>query len=307
MGKDETEGQMFEVAIVGANFAGMQAALYLLRARRRVVLFDDGQHRNRFAAHSHGFLGQDGVAPAEIKARGLAELAAYPSLRVVPARVETVSRRGEGFALTWAGGAAQAARVILATGQRDILPEVPGLAECWGKTANACPYCHGFELADLPTGILLGPEPHWAMYLRQIARWAGPLTVFDNGRGLAPEVLALVAERGDAHVAGPLEAFLHEDGKLSGVAVAGQVVPLRAFYLHSHSAPASGFAADLGCAMTEGPTGPFVTVDQWQRSSVPGVFAAGDLARAMPAAIFAAAAGASAGIGCDMDLAGLLP
>jgi thioredoxin reductase len=296
--------QPFDAGIIGGNFAGLQAALYLLRARRRVVLFDDGLNRNRFAAHSHGLLGHDGMAPAAIKAQGLAQIQAYPTLTVVTAQVLTVK---PGFLLGWEGGEVQARRLILATGQRDILPDVPGLADCWGITANQCPYCHGFELADLPTGILLGAHPQSGHYLRQISRWAGRLTVFDNGATLAPETLALIADRGLRHVPGPLEAFVHATGVLRAVRAAGVEVPLQAFYLATQSKPASPLAAQLGCEMVEGHTGPYVKADSWQRTSVPGVFAAGDLANGMPAAIFATASGASAGLGCDMDLAGLLP
>lgn len=297
--------QPFDVAVIGGSFAGLQAALYLLRARRRVVLFDDALPRNRFAAHSHGFLGHDGMAPAAIKAQALAQLRAYPTLTAVEARVLTVAT---GFRLGWDGGSAQARRLILATGQRDILPDVPGLAACWGITANQCPYCHGYELADLPTGILLGDQPHAGHYLRQVRRWAGALTVFDNGVRLAPETLALIAEFGLAHVSGPLEALEHEAGVVRAVRVAGAAkVPVQAFYLGSRSEPASPFAAELGCDMVEGHSGPYVKTDDWKRTSVPGVFAAGDLASATPAAIFATASGASAGLGCDMDLAGLLP
>ncbi|WP_333814622.1 NAD(P)/FAD-dependent oxidoreductase [Tabrizicola sp.] len=296
--------QPFDAAIVGGNFAGLQAALYLLRARRRVVLFDDGQHRNRFAAHSHSFLGHDGMEPAAIKANALAQLRAYPTLTVVEARVTSVE---QGFRLDWDGGRAEARRLILATGQRDILPDLPGLAACWGITANQCPYCHGYELADLPTGVLLGDHPHAGQYLRQIRRWAGPLTVFDNGAVLAPETLELIATLGVDHVSGPVELFEHDAGKLGAVWVAGRPIPLRAFYLASRSVPASSFAADLGCEMADGPTGPFVKTDRHQRTSVPGIYAAGDLASGMPAAVFATASGATAGLGCDMDLAGLLP
>lgn len=296
--------QTFDAAVIGGNFAGLQAALYLLRARRRVVLFDDGLPRNRFAAHSHGFLGHDGLAPATIQANALAQLRAYPTLTVVAARVLTVDT---GFRLGWDGGEVQARRLILATGQRDILLDVPGLADCWGITANQCPYCHGYELADVPTGILLGDHPHAGHYLRQIIRWAGTLTVFDNGATLAPETLALITERGLRYVPGPLEAFEHEAGRVRAVRAAGIEVPLQAFYLASRSEPASPFAAELGCEMVEGHTGPYVKTDTHQRTSVPGVFAAGDLASGMPAAIFATASGASAGLGCDMDLAGLLP
>lgn len=297
--------QPYDAAIVGGNFAGLQAALYLLRARRRVVLFDDGQHRNRFAAHSHGFLGHDGMAPAVIKANALAQLRAYPTLAVVEARVLGVET---GFRVVWAEGEVSAQRLILATGQRDILPDVPGLADCWGITANQCPYCHGYELADKSTGILLGDHPMAGHYLRQIRRWAGPLTVFNNGAALAEPTLAVIADLGLAYVPGPLEGFDHTAGVVHSVRVAGTApVPVQAFYLASKSEPASPFAAQLGCDMVEGHTGPYVKTDTMGRTTVPGVFAAGDLASQPPAAIFATASGASAGLGCDMDMAGLLP
>lgn len=296
--------QPYDAAIIGGNFAGLQAALYLLRARRRVVLYDDDLHRNRFAAHSHGFLGHDGMAPAVIKANALAQLRAYPTFTVVKARVLGAK---PGFRLDWVGGSVAARRLILATGQRDILPDVPGLAECWGITANQCPYCHGFELADLPTGILLGAEPHAGHYLRQIRRWAGELTVFDNGAALAAETHALIAEFGLAHVSGPIETLENVAGKLRRIHVTGAAsVPVQAFYLGSKTEPASPLATVLGCEMVDGHAGLHVKTDNWQRTTVPGVFAAGDLASPMPAAILAAASGATAGMGCDMDLAGLL-
>ena len=297
--------QPYDAAIIGGNFAGLQAALYLLRARRRVVLFDDGTHRNRFAAHSHAFLGHDGMAPAAIKANALAQLREYPTLTVIAARVLSVE---PGFRVGWAEGSAAALRLILATGQRDILPDVSGLADCWGITANQCPYCHGYELADLPTGILLGDQPMAGHYLRQISRWAGTVTVFDNGAVLAAETMAVIEQLGLARVSGPLEAFDHRTGVVHAVRVAGAApVEVQAFYLASKSEPASPFAVQLGCDMVEGHTGPYVKADHMGRTNVPGVFAAGDLASGMPAAIFATASGASAGLGCDMDLAGLLP
>lgn len=297
--------QRHEVAVIGANFAGLSAALYLLRARRRVVLFDDDQHRNRFAAHAHGFLGQDGAAPDAIKALGLAQLRVYPTLTAVKERVLTVAGQVGDFALTTASAVFHAERLILATGQRDILPDVPGMAACWGKSVVHCPYCHGSELADLPTGIMLGGMPMGAMYLKQVRRWTGPLTIFDNGLPLAPDVLARISEDGLRHVPGPFQAFQHQNGALQAVIAGGVTAQVQALYMVGTSEPAAPFAEDLGCAMEEGPMGRYVRTDAMGRTTVPGVFAAGDLASAKPVAIFAAAAGATAGLTCDQELAGL--
>ena len=299
--------QPFDAAVIGGNFAGLQAALYLLRGRRRIVMFDDGLGRNRFAAHSHGFLGHDGLSPDAIRENALAQLRAYPGFHLVPARVGGVVP-GAVFGVHWDGGRVMARRVILATGQRDILPDVPGLAECWGITVNQCPYCHGYELADRPTGIVLGAHPHAGHYLRQIRRWAGRLTVFDHGAELSSEVRDVIGELGLALVSGRIVAIEQAAGLVRAVHVEGAgPVEVEAVYLASRSEPAAPLAAQLGCAFDDGPTGPLVRTDKWQRSSVPGVFAAGDLAAPTPAAIFAAASGAMAGLGCDMDLAGLVP
>jgi thioredoxin reductase len=299
--------QPFDAAVVGGNFAGLQAALYLLRGRRRVVLFDDGLNRNRFARHSHGFLGQDGQSPEAIRQTAIAQLQAYPGFSFVTARVTAITQGAE-FRLDWEGGTGLARRVILATGQRDILPDVPGLAACWGITANQCPYCHGYELADLPTAIILGGHPHAGHYLRQIRRWAGRLTVFDNGVDLLPETREVVADLDLALVSGRIAKVAHESGHVRALHVEGAApVPVEAVYLGSTTEPAAPLAEALGCAFLAGPAGRHVETDRWQRTTVAGVFAAGDLASPTPAAIFAAAAGATAGLGCDMDLAGLLP
>lgn len=296
-----------DVAVIGGNFAGMSAALYLLRAQRRVVLFDDGLHRNRFAAASHGLLGQDGVAPDVIKARGLTELRAYPTLTEVAARVEAVTAEGGGFRVRWPEGAVMARRVILASGMRDLLPQVPGLAECWGQTAITCPYCHGFELKGRVTGVLPGESEMGGHYIRQVRRWAGELVVLDDGMTLAAPTEAVVAELGLRRVGGRILAVEQDGGQMRAVTVAGGGrIELGALYLKPPAEAAAPFAADLGCAMVTSPMGDYVEVDGFGRTSVPGAFAAGDLARPMPAAIFAAASGAAAGLGCDMDLAGLL-
>lgn len=128
-------GMQADVVIVGASFAGLSAAIMLARARRRVVLIDDDRPRNRFAGASHNFLGQDGIAPHEIRARGLAEVLAYPTASHLPGRVTAISGTLGKFLLD-GPERVRAARVILAYGQRDILPDIPGLSECWGKTST---------------------------------------------------------------------------------------------------------------------------------------------------------------------------
>lgn len=293
-----------DVAVIGASFAGLSAALMLGRARRTVVLIDDGKGRNRFAPRSHGFLGQDGVSPADIRAKGLAEVLAYPTARHLPGRVSGISGVSGEFVLN-GPEVIKAARIILAFGLRDILPDIPGLAECWGKTANQCPYCHGYELADRPTGLLV-TGPGFAHQARHLAGWTDELIYLENGQKVDDP--AALQGAGVRRVPGLVTRVLHAGGEISAVELAdGTRVPMRALYLHGKFEPASSLADELGCAMTETPAGRFVTVDLFQRSSVPGIFAAGDLARPLPVAPAAAASGNMAGAACNQDLLGLLP
>lgn len=293
-----------DVVIIGASFAGLSAAIMLARARRRVVLVDDGLTRNRFSAHSHGFLGQDGVAPAEIRAKGLAEVLAYPTASFLPGRVTAITGRAGDFVIE-GPETLRAARVILAYGQRDILPDIPGLAECWGITANQCPYCHGFELADRTTGLLV-TGPGFAHQARHLSCWTDDLVYLENG--IAVDDPLALDRPGLRRVAGMVERVLHDNGVIHAVKLAdGTKVPMQALYLHGLSKPAAPFAEDLGCAMTETPAGRHVTVDMFQRTTVPGVFAAGDLTRPYPSAPAAAANGNLAGAACNQNLLGLLP
>ena len=295
-----------DVAIVGASFAGLSAAMMLARGRRRVVLIDDGQMRNRSAAASHGFLGLDGAAPMTIRDRGLTEVLAYPTAALVHGRVTRIDGVPGAFVLEGAAPV-RAARVILAYGQRDILPEIPGLAECWGKTAIQCPYCHGYELADRTTGLLAsGTLPlHHARHLQD---WVDDLVLLENGVRVGAADSASLDRPGVRRVAGRVARIIHRDGRIEAVELAdGDRVAMQSLYLLSRHVPAASLAADLGCATTETESGSYVTVDAFQRTSVPGVFGAGDMAHAFASGIQAAASGSLAGASCHEDLLDLLP
>ncbi len=293
----------FDVAVVGGSFAGLTAALMLARGRRRVAVFDTGLPRNRFSPASHGVFGLDGRAPAEIVAQGRRDLAAYPTVSRVDAGVARAEGKADAFRLTdEAGRETLARRLVLAFGMRDLLPGLPGLAECWGVSAVHCPYCHGHELADLPTLVLMTRPvlPHQALMLGE---WTGQVGVLTAGQDLAPEDRATLEAQGVAVEDRPPLALEHEGGHLRAVRLAGgEAVDCGALYLAPDTEPACDLAAQLGCAMAEGPCGPHVEVDEHGATSVPGVFAAGDLAHATPSAPLAVARGAVAGTACHRSL-----
>lgn len=244
-----------DVIIIGGGFAGLAAAMPLTRARRRVLLIDAGRPRNRFAAHSHGFLGQDGVAPADIQARGMAELSVYPTFTLVQGDVVGATGAQDAFTVTMADGSThKGRRLILATGVRDELPPVPGLTERWGVGALHCPYCHGYEVAGHPLGIL-GTQAGSDMKALLVSDW-GPVTLFTQDAFLPnPEMMARLTERGIMVETVPITEMLGEAPSLSAVRLAdGRVLPLAALFVAPRTHMASPLALQLGCAFDEGHT-----------------------------------------------------
>lgn len=167
----------FEAIVIGGNFAGLSAAMQLARARRRVLLVDAGAPRNRFSEASHGFLGQDGQTPAAIMQEGKQQLSLYPTITIRQGKVVRARRDGDAFIVgTEDGGEERAARIVLATGVSDTLPEIPGLQERWGRSALHCPYCHGYEVGGGKLGVLAN-HPHSAHSAMMIPDW-GATTFF---------------------------------------------------------------------------------------------------------------------------------
>ncbi|MGX9961701.1 NAD(P)/FAD-dependent oxidoreductase [Roseomonas sp. F4] len=289
-----------DAIIIGGSYAGMAAALQLARARRQVLVVDAGQRRNRFAAESHGFLGQDGVAPGEIADQARAQLLRYPTVTWAADSATRAAVEAEGFRVELASGAmAQGRRLLLATGVVDILPELPGLAERWGRSVFLCPYCDGYELEQGPLGVLATTET-WFHQAMLIPEW-GPTTLFTQGR-YPPDATqrAALEARGVTIEETPVVA-------LSGAGATaalqdGRSIALRGLFLVPQIRLASPLATQLGCVMEEGPIGAFIRTDPTKLTSVPGVFACGDAARGMGSVSLAVGDGAFAGVALHRSL-----
>ncbi|VTU27956.1 Thioredoxin reductase [Variovorax sp. PBS-H4] len=288
----------FDVAIVGGSFAGLSAALQLARARRRVAIFDTGVRRNRFAASAHGFFAQDGRAPGAIVAEARAQVGAYATVRWFESHVSSITGGPEAFALQVDGGAHEARRVVLATGVADGLPSVPGLEERWGRSVFHCPYCHGYELALGRIGVIAtGPNSlHQALLLPE---W-GSVTFFLNG-ALVPsdEDARALAARGVVVEPTPI-ARIAERARV--LLVDGRNEDFAGLFTATRTEPASELAAQLGCVHEQGPLGAFVKTGPMKETSVPGVFACGDLARAAGNVALAVGDGALAGAAVHRSL-----
>lgn len=298
-----TEPKPHDVIVVGASFAGQSAAMMLARARRRVLVIDAGLPRNRFADAAHGFLGQDGRPPAEIMREARRQLEAYPTVEWLTGEAVGASGDLNRFTLRTADGRQHLARrLVLAVGVRDTLPDIPGLRERWGATVLHCPYCHGYEVRDRPIGVLAGhaASAHQAAMLPD---W-GPTTYFGQGQ-FEPDnhQRALLAARDVAIEQTPIVELLGVAPALEAVRLAdGRVLPLGGLFVAPRTQVASPLAQQLGCAFEDGMTGPFLRVDDFKATTIPGVYAPGDASRQMHNATLAAADGVLAALGTHQSL-----
>ncbi|MCD9153440.1 NAD(P)/FAD-dependent oxidoreductase [Aeromicrobium duanguangcaii] len=267
---------MYDALVIGGGPAGLQAALTLGRMHRTVLLIDSGQYRNDPVAHAHNFVTHDGRAPAELRRLAREDLEHYATVEMREGTVERVRETGDGFVAETDGEPVEARTLVLATGMRDELPDVPGLADAWGAEVANCPFCHGHEFADRPIG-LLGDGPSIGELESMLAPIGSEVITF--GRDDLTKV-----ERTD-------------DGLLAH-RPDGDPVELAGLFLHPSTSQAAPFAEDLGLDILSSGC---VRVDALCRTSHPRVFAAGDLAHVeelpvpMPSILAALAAGQAAG------------
>ena len=289
---------MDDVIIIGGSFAGLAAALQLGRAGRKVTVLDTGLPRNRFAGHSHGLLGHDHKPPLDILAEARQQLARYPAIRLVHARAESVSGAIDNFSVLAGDGQSLAARrVILSYGVTDQMPDVPGFAESWGRSIVPCPYCDGFEVAGRHWGLVWsGPQSHQSA--RLFLDWTDQLTVFADGHDIAPDVQADLARRKIPVVDGRIIGIVHNQGHISTVNLeSGRHVAVDMLFAHPRNRPSASLHESLGLATVDTPVGIALKVDERRQTSMPGIYAAGDLATPfLPSVTQATWQGAMAGI-----------
>ncbi len=271
--------QQWDVIVVGGGAAGLSAALTLGRARRRVLVIDAGEPRNRFAAHMHGMLGHEGIDPADLLRRGREEVSAYD----VTLRTDVVRRvedAGDALTVHLADGETVSARALIAaSGLTDDLPGIPGLAEQWGTGVLHCPYCHGWEVRDRRLAVL-GTSPMSLHQAELIRQWSDRLVFFTTAGGeLDPQVVARLRSRGIELIDTPVAEILSEGGRLTGVRLAdGGHVELDAVFTAPMPRPHDEFLSGLGLERTETPMGSFIAADPvGGKTSHPRVWAIGNV------------------------------
>ncbi|ODT79057.1 MAG: pyridine nucleotide-disulfide oxidoreductase [Pelagibacterium sp. SCN 64-44] len=288
---------MNDVVIIGGSFAGLAAALQLGRARRKVTVLDTGLPRNRFARHSHGFLGHDHKQPGDILAAARQQLARYETVKLVSGRATAITGDLDAFRIETQGGPTyDGRRVLLSYGLADRMPDIAGFAACWGQSIVPCPYCDGFEVAGRHWGLVYsGPMSQHMVSL--YGDWTDRITVFANGHKLDGEARADLEARKATLVEGPISAISHADGQIETVDLAdGRRIGVDVLFAHPGFAPAADLHVGLGLQLTETPLGAVLKTDERRETSVRGIYAAGDLANPMASVTLAASAGMMAAV-----------
>ncbi|MEW2286826.1 NAD(P)/FAD-dependent oxidoreductase [Streptomyces sp. NPDC047841] len=299
-----TENNAYEVVVVGGGAAGLSAALVLGRSRRRTLVVDAGEPRNAPSAHMQGYLSRDGMSPAEFLAVGREEIARY-GVELVRDRVVDVTREGD-FAAVLAGGRTVRARhLVIATGLTDELPPVPGLAERFGRDVVHCPYCHGWEVRDLPTGVL-ATSPLSVHQALMVTQWSKDVRLFlhevDEAE-LTDQDLRRLATAGVTVVPGEVAEVVVTGDRLTGVRlVDGTVHDREVLYAAPRAVPHNDLLIRLGAELRETPFGSYPVIDERGLTTVPGLWAAGNASGFAEQVINAASRGYRAGAAINGEL-----
>lgn len=293
----------YDVVVIGGGAAGLSAALVLSRARRRVAVVDAGEPRNAPAAHMHGFLGWDGAAPATLLKQGRDEVTDYGGVLIggtVTDLRPIIGEHGDRFEVTLSDGRSlQGRRVLVTTGLRDEIPDIPGVRERWGRDLLHCPYCHGYEVRDQPLAVL-GGTPEAVQHALLIRQWSDDVVFFTHtGDPTAEEREQLIA-RAIGVVDGPVAGLVIDDDRLTGVELeAGPVVPRTAVFVRPQFLPNSDLLVGLGCATHDNG---WIVADTVGQTTVPGVWVAGNAANPRAQVVTAAGEGSTAAIAINGDL-----
>jgi thioredoxin reductase len=290
----------YDVAVIGGGAAGLSAALVLSRARRSVAVVDAGEPRNSPAAHMQGFLSRDGMPPRDLLAAGRDEVHRYGGQLIAATVARVVPGTGPRFRVTLADGPQlDVRRVLVATGLRDELPDIPGVRERWGRDLLHCPYCHGYEVRDQPLGVL-GGTPDAVQHAQLIRQWSSDVVYFPHTDTLTADQHEQLAARAIGVVEGTVARLVVDDDRLRGIELAGgKFIARSAVFVRPRFVPNADLVVDMGCAVDDNG---FVVADATGRTTVPGAWVAGNAANPRAQVITAAGEGSSAAIALNADL-----
>ena len=290
----------FDVIVIGGGAAGLSAALVLTRARRSVLVIDSGLPRNLPAAHMHGFLSRDGMPPRDLLAIGRDEVEGYGGTILSGAVTDVVNEGTSGFRVGLRDGRpVRTRRLLVATGLRDEIPDIPGLWDRWGRDVLHCPYCHGFEIGDGKLAVL-GGSPAAVQYALIVRQWTDDLAYITPRESLTAGERERLNARAITIVEGDAQRITVRGDRLEAVELADdRVVRCDALFVPPRFVPNNGLLLSLGCDADD--DGWAVTATNGL-TSIPGVWVAGNVANPRAQVITAAGEGSAAAIAINADL-----
>lgn len=267
------ENKDFDVIIIGGSYAGLSAGMALGRSLRNVLIIDNGKPCNRQTPHSHNFITHDGRAPKEIAALAREQVEKYTTVKFHEGTVIKISRNGDFNIETQEGKSFHAKKLILASGVKDMMPDISGFAECWGISVLHCPYCHGYEVKNETTGILSDGDMAYD-FTKLVYNLTKELTLLTNGKSaLSEEQKEKLAENKISLIEDQVESIEHENGQVRKMIFkTGKKISLNALYAKIPFTQ-NVDVSELGCELTEQG---FIKVDFMQKTNIPGLFACGD-------------------------------
>jgi thioredoxin reductase len=291
----------FDVIIIGGSYAGLSAALTLGRSTRKVLVIDSGKPCNRQTPHSHNFLTHDGDQPAEISAAAKAEVLKYPTVKFLDGKANSAKQVEGGFSVGLEDGQHFTSRkILLATGLKDTLPDIKGLAACWAISAIHCPYCHGYEVKNEKIALLMNGDHAFEM-AKNLHLWNKDLTILTNGKS---EFTAEQGEKLKSKSITVLEEEIieleHQNGELENIVFKnGEKVAFKAIYVKPEIEQQVNFNEQLGFELTDLKT---IKVNEQQQTTAKGVYAAGDCATLFRSLPIVTAAGTMAAVMINKEL-----
>lgn len=291
----------YDVIVVGGSYAGLSSAMTLGRSLRRTLIVDAGRPCNRQTPYSHNMLTRDGETPSAIREEALRQVLKYPSVSTMNGTVIAVETDRNGFSVRTDDGATFGVdKVLFATGMIDIHADIPGFEECWGISVLHCPYCHGYEVRGQRTAVLANGDTGFEV-ARLIDNWTDDVVLLTDGPStLSVEQAERLARHGIDVVERKIGAIDHENGHMRNIIFAdGGSMPLSVMYARVPMKQHSDIPRELGCEHTESG---LITVDAMQRTTVPGIYAAGDCATMFRSVSAAIASGSFAGAAINREL-----
>jgi len=284
----------FDVIIVGGSYAGLSAGMALGRSLKSVLIIDSGLPCNKQTPHAHNLITHDGDNPASIVQHAKAQVLQYKTLKFEKSLVVGVVPNRIGFDVqTWDGGSFNAKKILFATGVTDVLPSLPGFEQCWGVSILYCPYCHGYEVRDTPTGIL-GNGNEVFEYAKLISNWTKDLTIFTNGPSTLDKTQNTILKQHNIEINEfTISQLNHKNGVLQEIVFTdGSAIAINALYHRPALMQHCNLPEQLGCELNEHG---FIKIDNMQQTTVDGVFAAGDNTTMFRSLAVAIADGSKAG------------